>query len=142
MSTHIAEHDSNSTLDTLAAELGAMQIIAKALSDVRDRDARQRVLSWAQERFTELPPAPLPVCVATPKPAQDDDDTLSVEGLQEFFEQPRGVAELMALQTLPNFAESSHGASADDGREPGLLGMLVRGVANRLKVLAAEWQTV
>src|SRR5262245_61624983 len=95
----------NQTADTplnaLAAELGAMQVIAKALSDIHDRETRHRVLSWANERFTEVaPPVPAPIyAAATPSPLCDD-PTLSVEGLEEFFEQPRGVAELLALQTL------------------------------------------
>jgi len=145
MSTYIADHDrsSDSTLDALAAELGAMQTIAKALTDIRDLEARHRVLSWANERFiVALPTVTAPVCSIALRAALNEDPTLSVEGLEEFFEQPRGVAELLALQSIQELPDFALPAAAAETREGGPLGMLIRGVSSGLKALVAEWQTV
>ena len=144
MATYSVEHDqtADSNLNALAAELGAMQVIAKALSDIRDRDARQRVLTWANERFTAPPaPAPVPIHAVAPRSALCDDPTLSVEGLEEFFEQPRGVAEMLALQSIQELPDPALLGSADTrARDGGPLGKLARTVAGGLKALAAEWQ--
>src|SRR5262249_46837544 len=87
MPTLTADHAprSTQTLDALAAEIAAMQVIANALSDIHDREARQRVLSWALERFTAPSPPPQVVYATAPWPLGDD-PTLSCEGLEEFFE--------------------------------------------------------
>src|SRR5438045_726413 len=146
MSTYTAEHDvtEDSTLDALAAELAAMQVIAKTLSTIRERDTRCRVLAWATERFTAAPEMePLPVHPAGWKPATDD-PMLEVDSLYEFFEPARGVADSLAAATA--FAESypapateTHQPAASGQQRP--LGMLLRGVARGLRLLAREWQT-
>jgi hypothetical protein len=144
MSTYSAELDQNadSNLNALAAELGAMQVIAKALSDIRDREARQRILTWANERFTALPaPAPVPIHAVAPRSALCDDPTLSVEGLEEFFEQPRGVAEMLALQSIQELPDPAQLVPAGArGRDGGPFAKLARTVAGSIKALAAEWQ--
>jgi hypothetical protein len=140
MSTYIADNapSSVSTLDTLAAEIGAMQVIARALGDIHDREGRQRVLSWAHERFTALPPAPAVFATAA-KAVVDEDPTLSCEGLEEFFERPRGVAEILALQTLEDFQPAG---DAPTRRERRPLDMLMRSINNGLELLLAKLQTV
>ena len=145
MSTHSAGHEptSDSTLDALAAELGAMQVIANALSDIRDCDTRRRVLSWANERFVTAA-----VTVALPaRPAESRavmvDDTLEVDSLAEFFERPSNDAALLAFQAAAIEVDEPPAAVADDKRDlrGGALGMLIRGVSRGLAVLAAQWQT-
>ncbi|HKB09865.1 MAG TPA: hypothetical protein VKD69_04390 [Vicinamibacterales bacterium] len=146
MSTQTAEHGSIAApVDALAAELAAMQVIARALSDIDDRESRHRVLCWAKERFiTALPPVAPPVATAV-RSALADDPTLSVEGLEEFFEQPRGVAEMLALQTMSEFvpiASDDDFTRSRDGGWMATIGILARGLANGLRALAADWQTV
>src|SRR4051794_24638209 len=101
MSTQSAGYDatSDSTLDVLAAELGAMQVIAKALSDIRDCDTRRRVLCWANERFvTAAVAVALPVRATETRPIDvDADDTLEVNSLADFFERPQHDTALLAL---------------------------------------------
>jgi len=146
MSTQNAGHEatSDSTLDALAAELGAMQVIANALSDIRDSDTRRRVLSWANERFVTAA-----VSVAPPvRPAETRsvgvDDTLEVDSLYEFFERrPHNDAALLALQAAPLEAVESPAAIEHGTRDlrGGAFGMLVRGLSRGLAVLASQWQT-
>jgi len=127
-------------LDALAAEIAAMQVIANALADIPDREARQRVLSWARERFTApLSPA-RPVFATRPV---DNDPTLSCEGLEEFFEQPRGVAERLAVETMerfPGLAQTAAVAETAAVRRP--FGVVIRGLNNGLEFLLAKLQTV
>src|SRR3954470_22030918 len=99
MSTHSAGHErtSDSTLDALAAELGAMQVIANALSDIQDSDTRRRVLSWANERFVTAAAAVAVPVRPTDSKAINVDDTLDVDSLYEFFERrPENDAALLA----------------------------------------------
>ena len=146
MSTHSAGHEatSDSTLDALAAELGAMQVIANALSDIRDADTRRRVLSWANERFvTAAVSVTPPVRPAETRPVSVD-DTLEVDSLYEFFERrPQHDAALLALQAAPLDVVEPPAAIEHDAREVrgGALGMLVRGLSRGLAVLVAQWQT-
>ena len=145
MSTHSAGHEatSDSTLDALAAELGAMQVIANALSDIRDSDTRRRVLCWANERFVSAA-----VSVAVPaRPAESKavivDDTLEVDSLAEFFERPSNDTALLAFQAAAIEVDEAPAAVADETRDlrGGAVGMLIRGVSRGLAVLAAQWQT-
>ena len=146
MSTHSARHEptSDSTLDALAAELGAMQMIANALSDIRDSDTRRRVLSWANERFvTAAVSVAAPVRPADIKPVVVD-DTLEVDSLYEFFERrPQNDAALLALQAAAVEVEEPQPAIEHDKRDlrGGVLGMIVRGLSRGLAVLADQWQT-
>jgi hypothetical protein len=145
MSTYSADHElvSDSTLDALAAELGAMQVIAKALSDIRDCDTRLRVLSWANERFvTAAVPTVLPVRATATTPANID-DSLEVDSLYEFFERPQNATELLALQAAGVGTDESQTVLDTKGREArgGTLGLLVRRVSRGLAVLAGQWQT-
>src|SRR5690349_9456110 len=145
MSTHSAAQipTSDSTLDALAAELGAMQVIANALSDIHDSETRRRVLSWANERFVTAA-----VTVAAPvHPIETRtisvDDTLEVDSLYEFFERrPQNDAALLALQAAPVEVEQPPAAIARDARDlrGGAFGMLIRGVSRGLAVLAGQWQ--
>jgi hypothetical protein len=144
MSTHTADQDpiADSTLDALAAELAAMQLIAKALSSVRDHETRLRVLSWAHERFNaasalEQPP------VSTVASMAADDDPLSVDSLQEFFE-PSGRGESVAAQALAAHAwreEAPPAADPRPARDERPLRNLARGVANGLELLVTQWLT-
>jgi hypothetical protein len=145
MSTLSAGHEStsNPTLDALAAELGAMQVIANALSDIRDCDTRRRVLSWANERFmtAAIPAAPL-VQSTTAIRAVDADDTLEVDSLAEFFERPQNDTALLALQAAGMAFDEPPAAIETDKRDlrSGAIGMVIRGVSRGLAVLAAQWQ--
>jgi len=146
MSTQSAGHEptSDSTLNALAAELGAMQVIANALSDIRDSDTRRRVLSWANERFvTAAVSVAPPVRAAETKPVSVD-DTLEVDSLYEFFERrPQNDAALLALQAAPLEVVESPAAIEHDTRDArgGAFGMLIRGLSRGLAVLVAQWQT-
>ena len=146
MSTHSAGHEatSDSTLDALAAELGAMQVIANALSDIRDSDTRRRVLSWANERFVTAAVSVAPPVRPTETRPVSIDDTLEVDSLYEFFERrPQNDAALLALQAAPLEVEEPAAAIEHDTRDVrgGALGMLVRGLSRGLALLAAQWQT-
>src|SRR5262245_42781999 len=143
MATHTADHDliADSTLDALATELGAMQVIGQALASIRDRETRTRVLAWAQERFNPaLAPAPLPVRSAAT--AADGDPTLSVDSLYELFE-PRSATELLAAdaapQWTPGYITPSPHEPAD--RKERAIGRLMRPMASRLEFVATEWLT-
>ena len=146
MSTLSAGHEStsNPTLDALAAELGAMQVIANALSDIRDCDTRRRVLSWANERFmTSAVPVAVPVPSTSETRAVDTDDTLEVDSLAEFFERPQNDTALLALQAAAMAVDEPPAALDTDKRDlrGGAIGMIIRGVSRGLAVLAAQWQT-
>jgi hypothetical protein len=146
MSTLSAGHEStsNPTLDALAAELGAMQVIANALSDIRDCDTRRRVLSWANERFiTAAVAVAVPVQSTTEMRAVDTDDTLEVDSLAEFFERPQNDTALLALQAAAVAIDEPPAAIETDQRDlrGGAIGMIIRGVSRGLAVLAAQWQT-
>jgi hypothetical protein len=146
MSTYTADHEvtEDSTLDALAAELAAMQVIAKTLSAIRERDTRCRVLAWANERFTAAPAMePLPVHPAGWKPATDD-PTLEVDSLYEFFEPARSAADSLAAaaafaEPYPAPAPEMHEPPASGQLRP--LAMLLRGLARGVRLLAGEWQT-
>jgi hypothetical protein len=146
MSTLSAGHEStsNPTLDALAAELGAMQVIANALSDIRDCDTRRRVLSWANERFiTAAVTVAVPVQSTPEIRAVDIDDTLEVDSLAEFFERPQNDTALLALQAAAVAIDEPPAAIETDQRDlrGGAIGMIIRGVSRGLAVLAAQWQT-
>jgi len=146
MATLSAGHEStfNPTLDALAAELGALQVIANALSDIRDCDTRRRVLSWANERFmTSAVPVAVPVPSTSETRAVDTDDTLEVDSLAEFFERPQNDTALLALQAAAMAVDEPPAALDTDKRDlrGGAIGMIIRGVSRGLAVLAAQWQT-
>lgn len=146
MSTLSAAHEStsNPTLDALAAELGAMQVIANALSDIRDCDTRRRVLSWANERFvTAAVVVSVPVQSTPEIRAVATDDTLEVDSLAEFFERPQNDTALLALQAAAMAIDEPPAAIETDPRDlrGGAIGMVIRGVSRGLAVLAAQWQT-
>jgi hypothetical protein len=146
MATLSAGHEStsNPTLDALAAELGAMQVIANALSDIRDCDTRRRVLSWANERFiTAAVTVAVPVQSTPETRAVDIDDTLEVDSLAEFFERPQNDTALLALQAAAVAIDEPPAAIETDQRDlrGGAIGMIIRGVSRGLAVLAAQWQT-
>jgi len=147
MSTLSAAHEStsNPTLDALAAELGAMQVIANALSDIRDCETRRRVLSWANERFMTVAVAvPTEAAQSTPETkAADIDDTLEVDSLAEFFERPQNDTALLAMQAAAMAIDEPPAAIEADKRDlrGGAIGVIVRGVSRGLAVLAAQWQT-
>jgi len=131
---------SDATLDALAAEIAAMHVIANALADIPDAEARQRVLSWARGRFTAPPSLTRPVVATRPV---DHDPTLSCEGLEEFFERPRSVAERLAVETsddFRNFAQTATAAESPAMRRP--FEVLIRGLNNGLEFLLTKLQTV
>jgi hypothetical protein len=133
----------DSTLDALAAELGAMQVIANALSDIRDSDTRRRVLSWANERFVTAAVAVAVPVAPMERKAVDADDTLEVDSLYEFFERPQNDAALLALQAAAIEGHEAPAAIENDKRDlrGGAVAMLIRGVSRGLAVLAGQWQT-
>jgi hypothetical protein len=144
MSTYTAAHEpiADSTLDALATELGAMQAIGQALSSIRDREIRQRVMAWANERFTMAPPPePLPVR-STAMKAADEDPTLSVDSLWELFE-PRAATDLLPPEPDSRWEPAPFATVADvaAARGEGPLHRLVRGVAGGLEFLAGKWLT-
>jgi len=85
------------TLDAVAVELEAMQVIARALGGIRDPQIRQRVLQWANERFnggrTPDPPRP------RREPVDNSDESgLDVGPLYDFFNVARPSTESLSLQ--------------------------------------------
>ena len=145
MATYTAEFDQvfDTTLDALASEIAAMEVIAKALSNIRDRETRQRVLSWAHDRFTVAPP-PMPMAAAAPAVSVNTDPTLEVDSLAEFFDRPQTAAELLALHAASAFPEPETPDAASNwraARERGPIGILVHGISRGLELIAAQWQT-
>ena len=72
--------------DDATAESSAITAISKALSALPDREARMRVLRWANERFN----APAEITGEAPhgSHAAAADPMLSLDGLLAFFEPP------------------------------------------------------
>jgi len=143
MPTDAADHDSiaDSTLDALATELGAMQVIGQALGSIRDRETRLRVLAWAHERFNAAPAAaPRPVRSATP--AADEDPTLSVDSLYELFE-PRSATDVLSPDAPPEWASAYIAPSLElpTARKERAVGRLMRRMASSLEFLATDWMT-
>jgi len=84
----------------LTSELATMQRIAMALGDLRDDQARERVLRWAMERFLPAlaaqsgPVASVPSQHSPPAPTaacDDNDATLAVDGIDELFEEAKSA---------------------------------------------------
>jgi len=144
MRTHTADQDpiADSTLDALAAELAAMQVIGKALSSIREHETRLRVLSWAHERFSAVAAAePLPVR-AVASSGGGDEDPLSVDCLHEFFEPVCGesrASQALAAHAWPETAEPAPEMLPAPAERP--LHKLARGVADGLELLVSEWLT-
>src|SRR3954468_15425900 len=85
------------TLDAIAVELEAMQLIATALASVRDPQIRQRVLQWANERFNAGPTAQPPG--TRPDTTEDAAESgLDVEPLYDFFTAARPAIRPPPLQ--------------------------------------------
>jgi hypothetical protein len=147
--------------DALAAELDAMQAIARALEGIADHQTRIRVLAWANARFNA---AAVPAAQPSPAPADaaaraaignpfDDpalaDQTLdysalAVEPLYDLFDDPQ-------CPTPQTAAPPSHGESASvpapaagaaqAASEKQELDTLVKGFASDVQRLALDWQT-
>src|SRR5262249_3523610 len=64
----------------LAIELDALQAIGRALARVNDPKTRRRILQWANERFGEMPSAP----IHEERPAAAADPSLTVDGVELF----------------------------------------------------------
>lgn len=101
-----AHSDSTSTLaNQLNVELDAMKQIAEAVSSLPDRESRARVLRWVAERLatfseTQIGESCLPAPRLSPDPAPagaqmcastEGDSSLTVDGIEALFEQPRNL---------------------------------------------------
>src|SRR5262245_18619960 len=107
----------------LAIELDALQAIGRALARVNDPKTRRRILQWANERFGEMPSAP----IHEERPAAAADPSLTVDGVELFGETPQPAELAPAPARAP---------SRDD--QP--LDALVRGFASDIRQLAVLWQ--
>jgi hypothetical protein len=97
MATRSAAHEGPDQPESsdLMAELAAMQKIGTALTELRDSEARFRVLRWA-EGFSATPGAPASVPVPTAHTAlrasaplpQGPDTTLTLDGYDLFGDAP------------------------------------------------------
>ena len=76
--------------DSVSAELDSMRQIAHAIEQLRDAEARQRVLQWARDRYGVAVTAPAPdmMHVAQPRVAEP---VMMAEDLDDLFE-PRPAA--------------------------------------------------
>ena len=78
--------------DALDVELIALCAVGKALASLEDPEARMRVLRWASERFrahSTAPSQPLaPVPVPAPALRLAPEPDLTVDGLDDLFEEP------------------------------------------------------
>src|ERR1700686_567430 len=69
--------------DDLRMELAAMHAVGSAIGELRDQDARLRILRWAMERF-HPDFAKAPKLTPMPQAAGETDSDLSVENLGLF----------------------------------------------------------
>jgi hypothetical protein len=113
----------------LIAELAAMQKIGTALTELRDSEARFRVLRWA-EGFSRAPGAPASVRVPTaqaalraPAPPPGPDTTLTLDGYDLFGDAPSD--EPPPLRT-PGVAEET-------------LDSMVKGLVADFHQIARDW---
>jgi hypothetical protein len=84
----------------VGAELAAMQAIADAMAALPDDEARRRVVEWIAERFDVQPKQAAPASSTVEFPATPaHDSSLSVAGLEEFFDGP-------ATEHWPQFPET------------------------------------
>jgi len=94
--------------DALSVELIAICAIGKALASVEDPEARKRVLRWANERFQPesttpeqaLVPAPVPSPAAVPALRLAPEPDLTVDGLDDLFEQPAAPVTAKATEEI------------------------------------------
>jgi hypothetical protein len=75
------------TIDAITIEIEAMQTIARALAGIRDPETRQRVLQWANERFSTTPHAGATSADAAAL-EPDDDSALGIAMLDDLFDGP------------------------------------------------------
>ena len=81
-------------VDALRVELVAICAVGKALASLEDPEARMRVLRWASGRFRahsttpSQPLAPAPVPVPAPALRLAPEPDLTVDGLDDLFEEP------------------------------------------------------
>src|SRR5579864_1012111 len=74
-------------VDDIRMELAAMEAVGTAIGELRDHDARLRILRWAMERFhPDFSKAPK--LSATPPATAETDPDLSVENLGLFGNDP------------------------------------------------------
>ncbi len=106
--------------DSVAAELEAMRQIAKVLDTLRDADARQRVMRWAQDRYcVNVAPPPSAVTNVGADPA------LALEELGDLFGEPRSAA----------------GAPETDGAKPRVgVESMIKDFAADFRRFALDWQ--
>jgi hypothetical protein len=116
----------------VTTELAAMQRVAMALGDLRDEQARLRVIRWAMQRYFPAVAAetvsPAPVA-ASSLPASDA--TLEVDSLTDFF-----VRDTVVLDDDDCMPQPSKPAV----REP--IESMVKGFVADFQQLAAAWQGV
>jgi len=80
--------NSEETFDAITVEIDAMEAIARVLADIRDPDARQRILRWADLRFGQTSPTGAATAQAAPT-GLSDDASLSVDTLHDLFDGPQ-----------------------------------------------------
>jgi hypothetical protein len=140
----------------LTAELAAMQKIATALNELRDAQARLRVLRWA-EGFSGVPDAAASVSVPTgqpallalfpPPPSYGPDTTLTLDGYDLFGDGPSDDpppqrAPGMSPQGTPGMAAQGTSGMAPL-RTPGMaeetLDSMVKGLVADFHQIARDW---
>jgi hypothetical protein len=132
----------------LMAELAAMQKIATALNELRDAQARLRVLRWA-EGFSGVPDAAASVSVPAAQPALSalfppptpygPDTTLTLDGYDLFGDGPSDESTpqripAMAPQRTPSMAPQRTPAMAEE-----TLDSMVKGLVADFHQIARDW---
>src|SRR5947207_7327723 len=130
--------------DSLSKEIEAMAAIGRALGDLTDPGARQRVLKWATQRFSvELPVVAAPAVAGQPAVmagtalAAATDADLAVDSLNELF----AVAAQNVDDDLGEFAALPAQAQAPPVEEMRKLPLetLLRSLASDFRAFADEW---
>ena len=117
----------------VTTELAAMQRVAMALGDLRDEQARLRVIRWAMERYfpaaaVEAASCPAPLSTSN---LSASDATLEVDSLTDFF----------VHDTVdPDDDDCTHQPTKPAVREP--IESMVKGFVADFQQLAAAWQGV
>jgi hypothetical protein len=122
--------------DQVEAELAVMQTIGGALSQLRDPDARTRVLRWACDRFHVAESLTAHAAqAARPVTVNESHSDLTMEGVELFYEQ--STAPVATAVSTPSVA-----SVASPAAPPGEAGLesMVRGFVNDFQQVALEWQ--
>ena len=109
--------------DDIEMELAAMDAVGTAIGELRDADARLRILRWATERF-DPHFSRTPKNSLMPQAARADLDDVSVDNLDGLFDNDAPVVN----------------AGTQSGRSQPELGSLFRDFVSEFQQLASEMQ--